>query len=246
MPFLKKKIKICAIGHSHLGALIQAQSHFQPKEASLTFLSLLDGDVLLENKMEDINKILPLSQSISENSDVVALSISGNEHHMIGLVQNPRPFDFVPPDGRYRTIQPGHEILPYSLVYRSLKSIMRGDLFKAFEGKFAIPVIVIEPPPPILDENHLLRNPGVFSESISKFGITKAGIRYKLWRVCCDVTREWAREAGFLYMPTPKAGVGPEGFLHAEALNNDPTHANAWFGRHIIADLSSLARKARR
>lgn len=240
-----ERVKIAAIGHSHLGALVQAIELKEQEGAHFRFLSLLDPDLISESGVDGAPRLLSKIGEIVQDADVVALSISGNEHHMLGLVRSDRPFDFIPPNGRYRATLADHELLPFSLVYETMKSVMRTDLFDAMSGKIPLPVIVIGPPPPILDEGHLRRHPGVFAQQIEEFGVGSPTVRHKLWQICSDITQKCAEAAGFQYLPAPEDGMGPEGFLHASALINDPTHANAWYGRLLIRDLMSFALKAR-
>ncbi|WP_146032589.1 hypothetical protein [Sphingobium sp. SA916] len=233
-------MKILGIGHSHLFSLFSGYKVGNFPSLEFDFIHLLHPEFRLENGFDNIDAILDMIEKKCFNVDIVVLSISGNEHHMLGLVESERPFDFLLPEQEGSKIVAGRELIPYDLVYKTLDLQMNTALYESFAGLFKCPVYQIEAPPPILDEAYIRDHAGIFSEMIEERGVNTASVRHKLWRVGSDIARRRAIQAGFVYVENPPATLGPEGFLHFMAFNNDATHGNAWYGAHVINNLLAL------
>lgn len=233
-------MKILGIGHSHLFSLFSGYKVGNFPSLEFDFIHLLQPEFRLDNGFDNIDIILEVVKKKSSNVDIVVLSISGNEHHMLGLVESERPFDFLLSGTEEGKIIAGREFLPYDLVYKTLDLQMNTALYEAFAGLFNCPVYQIEAPPPILDDAYIRDHAGIFSETIEQRGVNAASVRHKLWRVGSTIARQRAIQSGFVYVENPPAALGPEGFLHFMAFNNDATHGNAWYGAHVINNLLAL------
>ncbi|AEG50346.1 hypothetical protein Sphch_2703 [Sphingobium chlorophenolicum L-1] len=233
-------MKILGIGHSHLFSLFSGYKVGNFPSLEFDFIQLLQPEFRLENGFDNIDTILGAVNKKSSNVDIVVLSISGNEHHMLGLVESERPFDFLLPGTEQGNIIRDRELLPYDLVYKTLDLQMNVALYKAFAGIFNCPVYQVEAPPPILDDAYIRNHAGIFSEAIEQRGVNAASVRHKLWRVGSTIARQRAVQAGFVYVENPAVALGPEGFLHFMAYNNDATHGNSWYGMHVINNLLAI------
>ena len=234
------KKRVLAIGHSHLGALeffLRSKQEFS--EFELEIVQLLSSEYADIEQDSDGRTARTLRQK-DENCDLVVLAISGNEHQMMGLVNHPRPFDFVLPERPDLPLQKDREIVPFELIRDTLESWMKPDLFRKMSELLTRPMFQLEPPPPVLDEEHIRNHAGIFREKIDKFGVNHPAIRFKLWRVSSNLIASYCAKFGIEFLPVPAEAVGPEGFLHYMALCPDPTHANGWYGALVVHQLREL------
>ena len=230
-------IKILGIGHSHIGSLIFASRDFPRDDVSFEFINLLDPRYLGEDNTIFFDAIREDVLEKAKDAAAVVLSLSGNEHHVLGMIPSDRPFDFCLPEHGEDTVFINHEMLPAGLVRGTLELLTTKRYYEFFSGLFNVQTYAISPPPPILDPGHIAAYPGVYKDSIAERGISPPWFRLKLWQLYCTIAREWSVEAGFRFVEVPECNVGPEGFLHHAALLNDPTHANAWYGRNMVDHL---------
>jgi hypothetical protein len=91
-----------------------------------------------------------LSEQLADEAwDFVLLVCGGNEHNVLGIVRNKRPFDFVLSSAPGLPLQPGYELVPEALICEVLKSYMAKSLqtMRAFRAATELPVMQLEPPP---------------------------------------------------------------------------------------------------
>ena len=230
-------IRILGIGHSHIGAFIFTSREFPRSDVSFDFINLLDSRYLGKDNAIFFDEIREDALAKAAEADVVVLSLSGNEHHVLGMVAPERPFDFCLPQGDKNDVFHGHELIPLGLVRGTIERILSKRYYEFFSGLFDRPVYAVSPPPPILDSSHIATYPGAYKDAIAQRGISPPWLRLKLWRLYCLIAQDWSREAGFEFLDVPQSNIGPEGFLHYAALLNDPTHANAWYGQNMVNHL---------
>jgi hypothetical protein len=48
-------------------------------------------------------------------------------------------------------------------------------------------------------------------------------------------------ESSLGFLPVPSAALDPNGFMLEEGWHQDPTHANFWYGRHVLAQIEQIA-----
>jgi hypothetical protein len=233
--------RVLAVGHSHLGALEFFASLNNPMhDFQIEFMQLLSEEFAYSTGPDAEVRLIQTLRKKAAQCDLAILCISGNEHQMIGLINHPRAFDFVSPLEPDLPLLVNREIVPGDIIRDALASMIRGDLFRTIAENLSIPKYQLEPPPPILDHAHITTYAGVFKEKIAELGINDPGVRLKLWRLCSHLTRSVCERHSIGYVPAPIAAVGPEGYLHCDALSPDPTHANAWYGGLIMSQIEEL------
>ncbi len=176
--------------------------------------------------------------------DFVLLVCGGNEHNVLGIVGNKRPFDFVLSSAPDLPLQPGYELVPEALVREVLMSFMEESLqaMSAFRAATSLPVMQLEPPPP-LPNRRVLAYPSEFVRSrVFRKNIAPELIRHKLWRLESKIYGEFCEAAGIDYLPAPAGMVAPTGMLAEEGWGADATHANARYGIEALKDVIAFHR----
>jgi hypothetical protein len=178
-------------------------------------------------------------------ADVVVLAIGGTAHCVFGLLEQPQPFDFVldgdtPPAA-------GRDCVPLALVRESLAATSlythQRLLRQHLVALLARPLAQLESPAPPADSAHIHRHPGKYRDLIDERGVAPPALRHKLWRLHSAMVADECRALGIGYVPVPPCTLDAAGFLAPQALAQDPTHANAWYGRAVVEQL--LRRHAR-
>jgi hypothetical protein len=234
---------ILAIGQSNLACVSQAAELLQtesrlPSSLRMSFLQLLQQGYrphLLTGSEQGLNAALRQDlEAAVRKVDVVISCLGGNAHSIFGLLNHPRPYDFVFVPGD--TTIDGLEVIPRNLVRNALREHMRSSLtlFSLLRAAIDKPIVHCESPAPIPSESHIRTYPKVFAKNIDKFGVAPATFRLKLWKLQSEIYREFCAAHDIAFLPVPKETLDENGFLSSKAWGLDPTHGNAWYGERVI------------
>lgn len=238
------------VGHSHMVALgraltAEAESGLRPRDTGIHVqrIQLLNNPALSPPVTPE--GLAPaLAQAVAQPglAGIVAV-IGGNTHNSLALLNPAEPFDLVVPDAPDRPLDPAARLMPWGLACRMIASHSAEHLalFEALAAK-GLPLILIEPPPPIPSEDHIRAHPGPFATGIAAVGISPAILRWKLWRAQSAVWRDACRRLGAHFLPVPPDTMDDDGMLRPAYWNPDPTHANAAYGARVLADLRAHLR----
>jgi hypothetical protein len=246
-----------AIGHSHLTAVHHAykQRKAGPEGASsiqFHFLQLLNEEfrpsVITTEGDARINELL--EAAISEGiyglpqKKVVALFLSGNEYHFIGMFNQPRRYDFLLPERPDLPFTPDAEVIPTALIEEKLRRQIRAatqlaPLIKTLVGA-DVPVYALESPPPIPDSHYISNGKSIFSDDVEKFGVSPASLRYKLWLLQSRLFKQCLNDAGVMYLRRPATVVDEAGFMLPSGWHPDGVHGSAWFGDSLLKQIEDL------
>lgn len=232
---------LLAIGSSHLTAFLTGyhkyrQSHGEPfslqavRLASQRYKDLRGSDpsALHDAMRHDIATILR-----AHNVRGVVSCIGGAVHNVIGLVNDPRPFDLLLPDATTDDTLPGADVLPYDLVAASMRHHMSGHIVLMRILRESVgdrPIFQLSPPQPIADAAEVRARPASFAEAIAERGVAPASLRWKLWRAACLVLAEECAPLAIRLLDVPAGSRDAAGFLREDCRGNDPTHGNDLFG----------------
>jgi len=237
---------ILAIGTSHLAALEGAarQNGAAPR---IAFVQLRDAryrGALVRAGDGGPSLSWRLAEDVGERSrELIVSLIGGNKHNILGLLNHPRPFDFVLPEEPDLPFTPGAECVPVELVADSLakRAVNELDLLRTLRKATKVPMIHMESPPPNPSVDHILRHPGVFKDRIDELGVAPAHLRYKLWRVHSSVVRAACAEAGIRFVPAPRESQDTRSMLLEAAWADDPTHGSTWYGALVLKQILDAA-----
>lgn len=250
---------IMIIGHSHIGCLQSAYKFSaQPLSFDARFIQLREsrfhpelvpnegGQALNENLSSAIRD-WQTEFAGDKKEPRIFLCLAGNQHNILGLVNNPEPYDFVLPDLPDLPVSDDAKLVPYRIIRANMTRRLESALGLASRLLEFVsePMIWIAPPPPIADADYILQNPGAFQETASRCGISPAFMRYKLWHLQTTLTREWCEAHGVGFIPVPEEAMDKDGFLSKKAWTyRDPTHGNGWYGRLLLEKIcASSARR---
>ena len=242
------------LGHSHLAALQMA--HARRLDAGGGHAAALAPAFLYIGRAKDTppqaapppGELPPaaLAALAGFAGQAVVSCIGGNDHAVFGLLNHPRPFDFVLAGAPDLPLAAGAEILPARLVRATLRARMgvSVQLLTALRHRVPGALIHLEPPPPVPSADHIRAHPGVFAGKMAEHGIAPASLRYKLWRLHSAILSDLCRDLGVTLLPVPADTQDADGMLAADAWNPDPTHANAWYGARVLRDLAAHLTRA--
>ena len=234
-----------ALGHSHIVAFAKAAYEYQASDVSevrqidARFVYLYDEAYVpvVGGAPAALNP--RLCALLNESTwNFVVLVCGGNEHNVLGIVKNKRPFDFVLSSEPDLPLQPGHELVPEALIREVLKSHMSEPLavLRAVRTATRLPILELEPPPP-LPNHRVLAYPSEFVRArLLRKNIAPELIRYKLWRLESEIYRRLCEDIGIAYLRSPQRMIGENGMLAEEGWGADATHANSRYGREVLDD----------
>src|SRR5438270_3435446 len=186
-----------------------------------------------------------LSEHLTERSwDFVVLVCGGNEHNVLGIVRNKRPFDFVLSSEPDLPLHPGYELVPEALIREVLKGYMADSLqtMRTFRAATELPITQLEPPPPLPNQRVLAYPREFVRASLLRKKIAPELIRYKLWRLESDIYTRFCNEFGIDYLRAPASMINKHGLLAAAGWGSDATHANPRYGIEVTKDVIELYR----
>ena len=249
---------ILGIGHSHL---VTIQESYQRRVANGElptgrFIQLgtpalepnLLPDGTIGSALAAVIEAGMQGQASEAGPPFVFDSVSGNEYHFIGLVNHPRPYDFVLPSRPDLPLRPDAEIIPAALMRRVLRAQMMGAyaVMRALRATIEGPILHVQSPPPLSSNDFIRDNPIQFADQIAERGVAPPGFRMKLWLLQSELYRAFCDELGFGFLPVPRAGCDAEGFLAREGWRPDPAHANNWYGLMVLEQIEQQAVLAQR
>jgi hypothetical protein len=246
--------KFVAFGHSHIVAFAKGAYEYQasdlPPEApriEARFLYLYDPSYnpVLQGPPHTRELNPKLREQLAELPwQFVVLVCGGNEHNVLGIVRNKRPFDFVLSSEPDLPLQHGYELVPEGLIREVLKTYMADSLqtMRACRAATQLPFIQLEPPPPLPRHRVVAYPREVARATLFRKHIAPERIRYKLWRLEGDIYRRFCAESDIAYLPAPKDMVDQAGMLAEAGWGSDATHANSRYGIEAVKDVLDLYR----
>ncbi|NHN37603.1 hypothetical protein G8764_09890 [Pseudomaricurvus alcaniphilus] len=237
------KSKALVVGHSHVNCIQKAVNLSSSKDFEVLNIRQLQKAKVL-NKSSDglVDRTLLRNPS----PDVICISLSGNEHNILGLVEDPNPFsvgDFdlgsVPHDSS-RWLIPRNIMLEVftdklTIFFNQAKSLCNSfpDAKKMY----------LNPPPPISDWMHITRHPKFFKEVIGR-GPAPDDLKLELYKIQTDVLKSFASDLGAHFVDAPPAAIDDRGFLRSEFYNDDPTHGNIEYGKLVVKLIEEILEKS--
>ncbi|WP_281825944.1 hypothetical protein [Jannaschia rubra] len=171
-------------------------------------------------------------------ADVIFLSLAGDDHNVLGLIEHPAPFTLgdLPDDGLDRVRIPDC-VMRSQLEHRTRPVVERTRPVHRVVADRRI--VHICPPPPDPDAAHMEADPKLFGDIVHR-GVAPDPLRLRLYRLQCAIARRLAGKSGATFLPPPGQGCNDAGFLARDCRNDDPTHANARYGRLVTDQLADL------
>jgi hypothetical protein len=240
-----------AFGHSHIVALAKGFGNMGQNGSDISMNSPCGSfhylysaefvpNLTTEAKLPTLHPTISSELSRCEHHFVI-LSLGGNEHNVLSILQLYQKYDFILAEQPQLPLIPEAEIYPEAMVRETLRDWMAEalDLLRAFRRGSRAPMAQIAPPPP-LPKAHVLAHPGdLLPDPGVREKVSPDSLRYKMWRVACSLYRETCKEAGIGYIEVPPDVIDARGMLADPYLGGDATHANEAFGRRMMAEAFS-------
>lgn len=241
-----------ALGHSHVVALAKGTYALQDRRAqdggepiSGAFHYLYDPG--FEPPFVDGAARSVLNPNIADalsdpTARFVLTSIGGNEHNVLSIARNRPHFDFILGEQPDLPLERGAEILPEAAIRETILDWMSEKIaiLRALRRATSVPIVQIEPPPPLPREQVLAYPKEFFRSVIDQRKMSPDLLRRKMWRVQIGVYRDVCAELGIAYVPTLPEMIGADGMLATSACGKDATHANEAYGEAMV--LTALRR----
>lgn len=240
-------IKILGLGHSHVVAIAKGCYELQNQRVKIAgqpiasrFLYLYDPNVMPTLVDDGANpRLNPALVEIiaKERPNFILLSVGGNEHIAMSVVRFRERVDFLIGEEPEIALEAGAEILTEAAIRETLRDKMASTLstLRAIRDATSLPLVCVEPPPPLPNERVIAYPKEFFKRAIDPNRLSSELFRYKMWRVQSWLYREICAKHDMVFASVPRELIAPPGLLAREAWGEDASHANAMFGRRMIA-----------
>jgi len=219
------------IGHSHVAALAKT---LDPDLDCMNFWDTGDPWVRRDGAtcLRD-----DLAERIGRGRLVLSL-VGGSAHNVLGAVEHPRPFDFILPAQPDLPVDESRDIVPADAVREKLVEMAAQylDTIPALTRAATAPVVQLEPPPPVADPDLVASRMAWFFYPGQPRIIAPKWLRYKVWRLHCEVIAAACARHGVGLARAPAACMDADGFLHPD-FNEDGAHANGAYGQLVLEGL---------
>jgi len=185
---------------------------------------------------------LVLANSIAE-ADIIISTVYGNEHNVLGLVNHPRPFDFILNNSCNNNLSVQSEFVKKSYVEDALVSRTRPneillEKLRQIAGS-AKPIFHLQSPPPIPSEDHIFKYPEKYGPRLKERGVAPKCLRLKLWKLFSQIIHNYCDQSNIDFVPNPTSVEDSEGFLKEMYWAEDATHGNKQYGTQVLDNLLS-------
>lgn len=172
--------------------------------------------------------------------DALGLMISGSDYLTLCISNWREPFDFELPDSELE-VDERVRVVPYSEVRLRLQHATRHVLLgiEALAVISPVPLLALEPPPPIASNEFIAANAGWASNLVGSGGVSPPTLRLKFWLLQSALIREACAQAGVPYLRLPSELLEPPSYLPTWAYGHDLMHANSVYGGRVLQSWDS-------
>lgn len=207
-------------------------------------------------------------EKTTEGASWVVLCVDGNQHSLVGMLNSPERAEVNKGSLKKRR---SRKAKIYKLLKTLNPRLRRDNNKSIHQGALKQPVntpedwalldtlltrhthwldallplssqpVAVLPPPPIKQDDWILKYPGVFKDKIDKLGVRPAHLRQEFWRYQYDFCRRDTQQRGLVFIDLPEEGETPNGLLKPSYYADDPTHGNVDYGQLLLAHLAAWA-----
>lgn len=244
--------KILGLGHSHIVAIAKGCYELQNEGFRLggaplasRFLYLYDPELMPTLAAEGAApRLNPRLRRIieEEGPGAIVLSVGGNEHIALSVVQPKERFDFILGSEPELELEPGAVVLPEAAIRETMREKMTPTLatIEAIRKETGAPIVCLEPPPPLPNSRIVQCPQEFFRRSFDPRSLSGDIFRYKMWRTQSTLYREVCTREDICFAAVPAEFMAPSGMLAEVVWGADASHANTLFGRRMIQAAAEL------
>ena len=223
---------IVCIGHSHAAAVAEAGARRGLEIDALLFWS--QAGLLGED-----GRLTPPAEDRIRRAERVVASIGGGAYTSVALVEHHRPFDFVLPSEPDLPLDDARELVPAEGVRAAIaqREAAFADVLRQIQALRRDAVVQLEPPPPVQDSAVIA---GVVPWDLwpgQPRAVSPPGVRYKAWRLNCEIIAERCAAAGADYLAVPAGALDERGFLRPD-LSADGIHGAPEYGQMVWDEIT--------
>jgi hypothetical protein len=235
------RLSAVLIGHSHTSAILDAaadQSEIRLTAPDLWALWPHCGYDLAEDRLDP-----DIARQVSHGTVVSALG--GSVHAVLALMQHPVPFDFILPGLEHLPLIEGARIVPFDAMRElSIRELDRFHRYMLCVRVTAARRIFHVGQPPILEDDAVVLGDVPRDRMLAFFpdgtAVSPATLRWKLWRLTSDLTREFCEENDIHFLDCPAESMDERGFLRPQYYQ-EAFHGNAAYGALVLEQIKAVA-----
>ena len=174
------------------------------------------------------------------SSDLLALTLLGTLHNMIGLFKHDTPFTLVETAGGPITPPAGSEVIPMNQMRELFEDhVQHNPLFKSLVDAAPCPVLHFFPPPP----KEFFAASGksrVIDGRPVRLEYAAAPSRVALWKLEAAIASAYLAGLSVHHYSMPEGSATRDGFLAPAYHAKDATHANSAYGELLLRDFEHM------
>lgn len=233
--------KILVFGHSHTDALRDSliargddiNDSFYIKRFVKKKGEKSKGELSFDDAIRKVSEL--------DNSDILAISILGNYHNILGLIVHDNPI-LMAHSNYFHDVFGFGEFIPFN-VMRDIFILHSSKDKKIFQliNSTKARIVHLMSPPPKEDDDYLNKKLRKYSDSIvGNCSVNPAPIRLKIWEAEYSAVAEICNRFSIELIPPPPVSVNENGFLKREFYGRDATHANSYYGELVLCQLERI------
>lgn len=232
--------EILVVGMSHVQAILRSVG--KTKDNNIKVINLTANPHIFDRKNNKIN----CDAFGDVDPDFIFLSLHGNFHNVIGLIENPIPFSVGDPisgqipagDESKNRIFIAEDMMR-AFFDAELSSHTLVHIRKLIEHFTSSRFFILCMPPPSGDANHIQQFPGVFKDKLD-LGVSPMSLRLKLFNIQRDLLQNSCQSLGVGFVEVPRDAVDQDGSLKRQYWNADPTHGNIDYGSLVVDQIKEI------
>lgn len=232
---------VFCLGHSHVITVLNAKAArkhtaFADRLVIINLRELNDRPV--SEGMPPAELKPEIAAQISQGP--VFSCIGGNAHNALGMVRNPRPFDFVLASEPDLPIEEGAEVIPFAVM----EAVMRGRMVERLKLMLLVkaaaggPMRHLESPPPLADSQFIVDNMPAQMVRHRERGSSSPVLRYKLWRLQSAIIAGVCADNDIPFIPAPREAMTTDGLLRTDYAA-DISHGNVAYGMLVLDQMEA-------
>ena len=243
-------MKLLIVGHSHIHALKMAFEGNEYQNLSVDVVNLRAEEnfsIFLYKDREDHEERTEIFKELAKNVDAVCASFFGTAYNLIGIANDPQPFDFI--ESNECKVRPLEKTtyIPHSLFEKQMHNYTRG-IGKYLETlrnltPMTVPILNLESPPPVGSEEYIRNFSAHFSEKVENLGVSPPSVRRKIWKLHEKNIRGYCHETDIHYLTAPKEALNREGLMKNKFCAPDPLHGNIAYGQLVLNNIVATVQK---
>jgi hypothetical protein len=228
--------RIFVFGDSHTRAILQAAEIASCDDVSIDvhwMRTEKDGKVQGDLDYEDAKAVA----SSLEPTDLMAISLLGTRHNLVGLLRHEQPFTVHGTDGAPCSDE--GELIPRAVMEDVFAAAsQKNKRIAELRNLSRAPVYHLVTPPPKGDNDYLKSR--IMSKVAGEFDVSPAALRLALWQLEMQAVKRVCEGWNVLLLPAHPQAFDEHGFLKHEYYASDATHANRAYGALVLEQLRGV------